>query len=96
MNGSSYKPRSQSEQQGGDVPLEHRSQNESQQPGAERKAEICVKAESKYGQATDWSRTNKLTTKIFASVVNEAKKARALGVRRGFALVFESLNASAA
>ena len=57
---------------------------------------IPVKAKSKYGHVTDWSRTNKPTTKIFASVVNDAKKARALGVRRDFALVFESFNASAA
>ena len=55
-----------------------------------------VKAKSKSGHDTDWSRTNKLTTKIFASVVNDAKKARALGVRRDVALVFESFNASAA
>ena len=55
-----------------------------------------VKAKSKSGHDTDWSRTNKLTTKIFAKVVNDAKKARALGVRRDLGPFFESFNVSAA
>ncbi|GHC12621.1 hypothetical protein GCM10010080_30270 [Thermomonas carbonis] len=65
-------------------------------PAPSEKARIRVKAESADGQSTDWSRNSKLTTKIFASVVNDAKKARALGVRRDFAPVFESFNVSAA
>ena len=65
-------------------------------PAPSEKAKIRVKANSTYVQSTDWSRTSKLTTKIFASVVNDAKKARALGVRRDFAPVFESFNVSAA